>query len=75
MQPSLADCIAALYGDGFRQFRVVPVFLGFGGHLRNDLPKLVAEIKRTHNDIEIVLDPPVGEHPEVIAAIARAVAS
>ena len=74
MQPSLPDCTAALYADGVRSLRVVPVFLGAGGHLKEDLPKLVAEIRTRYEDLAIAVEPPIGEQPEVIAAIARAIA-
>lgn len=74
MQPSLPECAAALYGDGVRSLRVVPVFLGVGGHLKDDLPKLVAKIHGHSPDLEITVEPPIGEQPEVIAAIARVIA-
>jgi sirohydrochlorin cobaltochelatase len=74
MQPSLPDCAAALYADGVRSLRVVPVFFGAGGHLKIDLPRLTSEIRNKHKDMEIIVEPPVGERPEVIAAIAAAVA-
>ncbi|MSQ62593.1 MAG: cobalamin biosynthesis protein CbiX [Betaproteobacteria bacterium] len=74
MQPSLPACAASLHGEGMRSLRVVPVFLGSGGHLNEDLPKLVATIQGNYPDLEIVVEPPIGEQPEVIAAIARAIA-
>ena len=74
MQPSLPDCAASLYAEGVRSLRVVPVFLGSGGHLKNDLPKLVATIGGQCKDLEITVESPIGEQPEVIAAIARAIA-
>lgn len=74
MQPSLAECASVLYAEGVRSLRVVPVFLGAGGHLKDDLPKLVAEIGGRYTDLQITVEPPIGERPEVIAAIARAVA-
>jgi len=74
MQPSLPDCVAALYADGVRDLRVVPVFLGAGGHLKEDLPKLAAELSARFKDLQISVEPPIGEQPEVIAAIARAIA-
>lgn len=73
MQPSLPECASALHADGVRILRVVPVFLGSGGHLKTDLPALVAQIRERHADLEITVEPPIGEQPEVIAAIARAV--
>jgi sirohydrochlorin cobaltochelatase len=74
MQPSLPDCAASLHGEGVRSLRVVPVFLGMGGHLKDDLPKLVAAIRGRFSDLEVSVEPPIGEQPEVIAAIARAIA-
>lgn len=74
MAPSLPDCAGALYGEGVRSLRVVPVFLGAGGHLKDDLPRLIAEIRGRFADLAITAEPPIGEQPEVIAAIARVVA-
>ena len=74
MQPSLPECAAALYGEGVRSLRIVPVFLGSGGHLNTNLPKLVAELSERLKDLEITVEPPIGAQPEVIAAIARAIA-
>jgi sirohydrochlorin cobaltochelatase len=74
MQPSLPACAASLYGEGVRSLRVVPVFLGSGGHLKEDLPKLVAEIRGNYPDLEITVEPPIGEQAAVISAIARAIA-
>jgi len=74
MQPSLPDCVAALHADGVRSLRVVPVFLGAGGHLRSDLPRMVDELKARYPDLSVAVDPPIGEQPEVIAAIASAIA-
>ena len=74
MQPSLQECVASLYTEGVRKLRVVPVFLGVGGHLKNDLPKLTDTIRRNYSDLEITVESPIGEQSEVIAAIARAIA-
>jgi sirohydrochlorin cobaltochelatase len=74
MQPSLPDCAAALYADGVRSLRVVPVFFGAGGHLKEDLPKLAADLKGRFKDLQITVEPPIGEQPEVISAIAAAIA-
>jgi sirohydrochlorin cobaltochelatase len=74
MPPSLPDCAAALYADGVRQLRVVPVFLGVGGHLKSDLPRMVEDLRSRYPDLAIRVDPPIGEQAGVIAAIARAIA-
>jgi len=74
MQPSLPDCVAALHADGVRELRVVPVFLGAGGHLKTDLPRMVDELRARYPDLAIAVDPPIGEQAGVIAAIASAIA-
>ena len=75
MQPSLPACAASLHGEGVRSLRVVPVFLGMGGHLKEDLPKVVAQIRETYGDMEVLVERPIGEQPEVIAAIAKVIAA
>jgi sirohydrochlorin ferrochelatase len=52
---------------------VVPVFLGQGGHVKEDLPRLAAAAAR--GDVKILLDPPIGEQAEVVEAIATAIAA
>ena len=74
MQPSLQACVASLHGEGVRSLRVVPVFLGMGGHLKDDLPMLMAQLRAAYKDLDIRIDPPIGEQPEVIGAIAKAIA-
>jgi sirohydrochlorin cobaltochelatase len=74
MQPSLAEAIAALAAEGAKSIRIVPVFLGQGGHTRHDLPKLAARERERHPAVEISVDPPIGEQATVIEAIAAAIA-
>ena len=74
MRPSLPECAASLHGEGVRGLRVVPVFFGSGGHLKDDLPKLVEKIRGSFPDFDITVEPPIGEQPAVIAAIAKAIA-
>ena len=74
MQPSLPACADALYAAGHRGLRVVPVFFGTGGHLRKDLPELVRQICVRHADLTVTVEPPIGEQPAVIEAIARTIA-
>lgn len=67
MQPSLGEALQALVARHADSIRVVPVFLGYGGHLRKDLPALVAAADA---QVQVTIDPPVGEAPQVIEAIA-----
>ena len=73
MPPSLEQAIGALVADGAKTIRVVPVFLGQGGHVKEDLPKLLAAARKRHPGIEFSLDAPIGEQTAVIEAIADAI--
>ena len=75
MRPSLDEVLAALAAKKATHIRIVPVFLGQGGHLKNDLPKLVAAAAEAYPGIEIALDAAIGEQPPVVAAIAEAIAA
>jgi len=70
--PSLEEVVAALVAKGAGSIRVVPVFLWQGGHGKEDLPRLVAAAR---GDVKIHLDTPIGEQPQVVEAIAAAIAS
>ena len=74
MQPSLADAVASLAGEGVRTIRVVPVFLAAGRHLREDLPRLAALARERFPGVQIDVEPPIGEQASVIEAIASAIA-
>ena len=69
--PSLDEAVTALVAKGALSIRVVPLFLGAGGHVKEDLPKLVAQAKRP--EVNLLLDRPIGEQPEIIEAIAAAI--
>lgn len=71
MSPSLVEAGAALVSQGCERVDVVPLFLGPGGHVRQDLPLLVDRLRATHPDVRWTLRPTVGEDHGVIAAMAR----
>ena len=72
MQPTLTDAAAQLVQEGCRQLHVLPMFLGSGGHVRQDLPKLLAEIQAANPSVTVQLHPAIGEMSSVTAAMARA---
>ena len=71
--PSLEEVVSALVAKGAGTIRVVPVFLGHGVHVKEDLPRLAAAAARA--DVKIHLDQPIGEQPEIIEAIAAIIAA
>jgi sirohydrochlorin cobaltochelatase len=74
LHPGIAEALEALYHEGVRKVRVVPVFLGIGGHVARDIEERVAAARILLPGLEISLEPPVGERPQVTEAIASAIA-
>jgi sirohydrochlorin cobaltochelatase len=70
MSPDLGTAIADMVAQGRRAIRVAPLFLGPGGHLRRELPELIAAARAAHPGVRIDLRPPAGEDEGVAAALA-----
>ena len=70
MSPALGDCVDRLVAAGHDRVTVAPLFLAMGGHLKQDLPRLLQEIRGRHGTLEISLLPPIGETPALLDAIA-----
>lgn len=70
LAPSLEDCVACLVAAGYRELRVLPVFIAQGGHLKREVPLMIASLQERFPAVTIVLLPVVGEADGVIAAIA-----
>jgi sirohydrochlorin cobaltochelatase len=70
MPPDIDGAAAMLAQQGCRFAVVVPLFLGEGGHVREDLPRLVAAAHAAHPQIELTLAPAIGEAAAVQDAIA-----
>lgn len=66
-EPSLEQALQQCVAQGVRQVKVVPIFVGMGSHLREDLPKLLAAQRWPQLTIEVL--PPIGEWPEVLDAV------
>jgi len=71
MQPTLLEAGARLAAEGCAVVDVVPLFLGAGGHVRKDIPRLLEQLAGSHPQVQWRLRPTVGESMEVIDAMAR----
>jgi sirohydrochlorin cobaltochelatase len=47
------------------------MFLGAGGHVRRDLPRLLETLQQQHPQVRWSLQPAIGEAQAVIEAMAR----
>ena len=72
MEPDLGQAARRLAAAGARRIHIVPLFLGMGGHLRNDLPPLVEAVRASLAEVELRLHPAIGENEAVIAVVASA---
>jgi sirohydrochlorin cobaltochelatase len=70
--PSIDEALAALVAKGAGAIRVVPVFLGAGGHVKDDIPRLVAA---ANPPVPVTVDPAIGEQAGVLDAIAEGIAA
>jgi sirohydrochlorin cobaltochelatase len=74
MSPDLAGAAAACVRRGAGRVDVVPMFLGAGGHVREDLPPLLGALRAAHPGTQFVLHPAIGELDAVTRAMAAAIA-
>ena len=72
MSPNLLEAGTELAQAGCTKVAVVPLFLGSGGHVRKDLPVLMAQLAEAHAQVEWTLQQTVGETQAVIDAMAAA---
>jgi sirohydrochlorin cobaltochelatase len=70
MSPTLEEAIDSLAKQGASAITVFPLFMAQGGHLKQDLPRILDAIRAHYPRIPIALETPIGEVPEILAAIA-----
>jgi len=70
MQPDLPTACAALASAGASRIVVAPLFLGTGGHLRSDLPALIATAQE-RVAVPIRVAAAAGEDAGVLRALAE----
>ena len=71
MEPNLETAISQLVDSKIQRIKVVPVFLGQGGHIRKDFPALLEECRRKYPQLDLSTQPAVGEDFGVLQAIAK----
>ncbi|KAB2844434.1 MAG: cobalamin biosynthesis protein CbiX [Burkholderiales bacterium] len=68
--PDFAGGVRELITRGCNEVVVFPLFLARGGHLKQDLPELIARARIEHSGLLIRQTPALGEVPEMLQAIA-----
>jgi sirohydrochlorin cobaltochelatase len=74
LEPSLPQAVAQLLAAGHRHVLVLSAFLSPGGrHIKQDVPRLVAEQAAVHPELRLELRPgALGAEREVVEALAEA---
>ncbi|MBK9614183.1 MAG: CbiX/SirB N-terminal domain-containing protein [Uliginosibacterium sp.] len=75
MSPTLSEAIDEAVAAGAGEVRVVPVFLAQGGHVKRDMPEIIAAARVRHATVDIRLMPALGESLLVLAAMAEVIVS
>ena len=70
MSPTLEEAIDALCSEGASAILVFPLFMAQGGHLKEDLPRILADLRKSRPHVPIALESAIGDVPEVLAAIS-----
>jgi sirohydrochlorin cobaltochelatase len=71
MTPDLPAAIADQAAAGCDTITVVPVFFGQGGHVRRDLPEIVARCEAAHPGVHLRCAGAVGEDDGVLDAVMQ----
>lgn len=70
MSPTLDEAVAALALEGASSITVFPLFMAQGGHLKDDLPRMVEALRQSHPHLPICMEAALGDVPEVLEAIS-----
>ncbi len=71
LAPDLARAAADMAAAGVKRIRVVPMFFGRGGHLREDMPHQVARARAAAPAVGFEITEAAGENDAVLEALAR----
>jgi len=67
--PDLAGAVDRLVREGVERVVVLPYFLTLGLHMERDLPRLIADISKQHNGLQIAVAPPLDGHPGLVQVL------
>ncbi len=70
MLPNLDSAVAGLVAEGIAHITVVPLFLAQGGHLKQDLPRILDDIRKHYPTLRIHVTNAIGDSEELTNAIA-----
>lgn len=72
MEPDMPAAGDALVAAGCTSVALLPLFLGTGGHVRKDVPRLLEALQARHPQVAWHLQSPIGDHALVRQAMVDA---
>lgn len=69
MAPDLEQAAVAMAANGIDRIRIVPMFFGRGGHLREDLPRQIAAVRARLQTVRFDTAEAAGESESVLEAL------
>jgi len=70
-RPSLAEAVREMAAQGIDHIRIVPMFFGRGGHLREDMPRQIHEARVAAPAVRFEVTEAAGENGAVLDALAQ----
>ena len=70
MTPDLQTAVARVAQAGVKRVTLIPLFLGAGGHVKDDVAALVRGLEQEYAVLQFCVTSPIGEDDELVAAIA-----
>ncbi|MEO7391311.1 MAG: CbiX/SirB N-terminal domain-containing protein [Ramlibacter sp.] len=70
-EPDLAGVVAEMAAGSVGSITVVPMFLGVGRHAREDLPRLIEQLRLQYPAVAFTLRRAIGEDERVLDLLAR----
>jgi sirohydrochlorin cobaltochelatase len=71
LRPDLKTAVQAAVQQGANRIRIVPLFFGRGGHLRDDFPKQLEAVRSALPHARIEVTQAAGEADPVLEALAE----
>jgi sirohydrochlorin cobaltochelatase len=70
MPPKLEEVLERLAASHHDRIIIAPLFMAQGGHLKQDLPRLLDALRQKHPALAFEVLPPVGEVKAVLSAMS-----
>jgi sirohydrochlorin cobaltochelatase len=74
LSPTLEEAVASLLAAGATDINIAPIFLAPGGHVKRDLPRIIASLVERHPSARFHVLTTIGESDAILDAMAAWIA-